>query len=101
MAGVDYHDSVVPYLIYDEKVQPYWKSLIHFPAIRDGCRTLELTVVFQQKETPIALLFEKVKPLNADKTDMSYETFKNGLTDPDDNRYMDTMRKLVTILFFR
>ena len=30
VARVDRHDSVVPYLIYGEEVQPYWKSLSQF-----------------------------------------------------------------------
>ena len=60
VARVDRRDSVVPYLIYDETVQPYWKSLVQFPAVRNGCQALEMTVVLQPKETPTAILFDKV-----------------------------------------
>ena len=97
MARVDRRDSVVPYLIYDEKVQPYWKSLVEFPAVRKGCQALDMTVVLQPKETPIAVLFSKVKPLNEDRADMSYETFKTCLTDPKDGRYMDMERLMNTV----
>ena len=94
---VDRHDSVVPYLIYDEKVQPYWKSLVEFPSVRKGCQAMDITVVLQPKETPIAVLFSIVKPLNEDRTDMSYETFKTSLTDPKDARYMDMERLMNTV----
>ena len=87
VARVNRHDSVVPYLIYDKKVQPYWKSLVEFPAVRKGCQALDMTVVLQPKETPIAVLFSKVKPLNEDRADMSYETFKTCLTDPKDGTF--------------
>jgi len=97
VARVDRRDSVVPYLIYDEKVQPYWKSLMQFPAVRNGCQALEMTVVLQPKETPIAVLFDKVRPLNEDGSDMSYETFKNCLTDAKDGRYMDMERLMNTV----
>ena len=49
VARVDRLDTVVPYLIYDEKVQPYWKPLVLLPAVRNGCQALEMTVVFQPK----------------------------------------------------
>jgi len=98
VAQVDPRDSVVPYLIYNEKLQPYWKPLIHIPAVRNGCQALEMTVVFQPKETPIALLFNKVTPRNEDETDMSYEKFKNCLTDPKDELYMD-MERLMNAVF--
>ena len=91
-AGVDRRDTVVPYLIYDDKVQPYWKSLVRFPAVRNGCQVLEMTVVLQPKEIPIAIFFGKVKPINDDGTDMSFETFRNCLVDPDNERYMDMER---------
>ena len=97
VAGVDRRDTVVPYLIYDAKVQPYWKSLVHFPAVRNGCQALEMTVVLQPKETPIAVLFGRVKPLNEDDTDMSFETFRNCLIDPKDERYMDMERLMNNI----
>ena len=89
VARVDRRDSLVPYLIYDTRVQPYWKSLIQFPAVQNGCQALEMTVVLQPKEIPITTLFDKVRPLHEDETYMSYETFKNCLTDPLDKRYMD------------
>ena len=56
VAGDNRHDSVVPYLIYDRKVQPYWKSLLSFGSVRNGCQALEMIVVFQPIETPIASL---------------------------------------------
>ena len=80
---MDRRDTVVPYLIYDDKVQPYWKSLVHFPAVRNGCQALEMTVVFQPKETLIAKLYD------SDFINMSFEKFKNSLTDPNDFLYMD------------
>ena len=57
-----------------------------------------MTVVLQPKETPIAVLFDKVKPLNDDETDMSYEAFKKCLTDPEDELYMD-MEKLMNAIY--
>ena len=98
VARVDRHDSVVPYLIYDNTVQAYWKPLILLPAVRNGCQALEMTVVLQPKETPISMLFDKVRPLNEDETDMSYETFKNCLTDPKDELYMD-MERLMNAVY--
>ena len=100
VARVDRLDNVVPYLIYDEKVQPYWKPLLLFSAVRNGCQTMEMTVVFQPKETPIAILFGKVGPLNEDDTDMSFETFKNYLTDPKDARYMNMERLMNSVYPF-
>ena len=97
VARVDRRDSVVPYLVYKDEVQPYWKSLIDIPAIRNGCQTLEMTVVLQPIDTPIAVLYAKFRPLNEDSTDMSYETFKNRLTDPEDARYLDMERLMNTV----
>ena len=97
VARVDRLDTVVPYLIYEEKVQPYWKSLMLFPAVRNGCQALEMTVVFKPKEIPIEVLFVKVEPLNEDDTDMSFDTFKNCLTDPKDGLYMDMERLMNNI----
>ena len=98
MAGVDRLDSVVPYLLFGEKVQPYWKSLVHFREVRDGCEALVLTVVLQPKEIPIASLFAKAQPQNPDKTDMSYEAFETYLLDPVGDNYMD-MEYLMNTLF--
>ena len=98
VARVDRLDLVVPYLIYEETVQPYWKKLIHLPAVRNGCQAVGMTVVLQPKETPIAKLFDKVKPLNEDDTDMSFETFKNCLTDPKEELYMD-MERLMNAVY--
>ena len=97
VARVDRSDSVVPYLIYNAKVQPYWKSLRQFPTVQTGSQALEMTVVLQPIETPIALLFDKAGPLNEDSTDMPYEKFKNCLTDPNDERYMDMERLMHTV----
>ena len=97
VARVDRYDSVVPYLIYDKRVQPYWKSLRQFPTVRNGCQALEMTVVLQPKETPIAILFDKVRPLNEDNTYMSYEMFKKCLVDPLDGRYMNMERLMNTV----
>ena len=58
---------------------------------------MDITVVLQPKETPIAVLFSIVKPLNEDRADMSYETFKTSLTDPKDARYMDMERLMNTV----
>ena len=98
VARVDRRDSVVPYLVYEDEVQPYWKSLIDIPAIRNGCQTLEMTVVLQPIDTPIAVLYAKFRPLNEDSTEMSYKTFKNRLTDPEDERYLD-MERLMNLAF--
>ena len=97
VAQVDRRDSVVPYLVYENEVQPYWKPLIDIPAIRNGCETLELTVVLQPIDTPIAVLYAKFRPLNEDSTEMSYKTFKNRLTDPEDERYLDMERLMNTV----
>ena len=97
VARVDRFDSVVPYLIYNAKVQPYWKSLRQFTTVQNGSQALEMTVVLQPIETPIALLFDKAGPLNEDSTDMPYEKFKNCLTDPNDERYMDMERLMHTV----
>ena len=88
VARVDRSGLQVPYLIYNTRVQPYWKSLMQFPVVRDGGEALELTVVLQPKETPIRSLFDKVGP-HQRGSEMSYETFKCCLSDPDDPRYMD------------
>ena len=96
LAQVDRHGSVVPYLIYEKKVQPYWMALVRYPHVRNGGEVLKLIVVFQTKETPITLLFETVGPLNEDDTKMSYETFKTGITDRNDARYMDIERLMHT-----
>ena len=56
-----------------------------------------MIVVLQSKETPIAILFDKARPLNEDKADMSYDTFKTCLTDPKDGRYMDMERLMNTV----
>ncbi len=64
-----------------------------------------MTVVFQPKETPIKILFDKARdpkcelalPLNEDDTEMSYETFKNGLTDPESEFYMDMERLMIQV----
>ena len=81
VARVDRLDTVVPYLIYEEKVQPYWKPLLGCQAVRNGCQALEMTVVFKPKEIPIAVLFVKVEPLNEDDTDMSVHTSDNDFID--------------------
>ena len=83
VAGVDRLDTVVPYLIYEEKVHSHGKSLMHFPTARDGCQALEMTVVFQPKETLIAELY------GSRLIETSFEKFKNSLTDPNDFLYMD------------
>ena len=57
-----------------------------------------MTVVLQPKETPIAIFFGKVKPINEDGTDMSFETFRNCLVDPKNERYMD-MERLMNSLY--
>ena len=84
VAQVDRRDSVVPYLIYDETVQPYWKSLIQLPAVRNGCRALEMTVVLQPKEIPIAILLQsfstKLDPLT--KTTPTSLTKRSRITLP-------------------
>ena len=95
VARVDRRNSVVPYLMYDEKVQPYWKSLGEFPAVRGGCQALEMLVVFQQIETLIAILYDRIGPLSKD--DMSYEAFKNCITDHTDTRYMDMETLMNTV----
>ena len=56
-----------------------------------------MTVVFKPKEIPIEVLFVKVEPLNEDDTDMSFDTFKNCLTDPKDELYMDMERLMNNI----
>ena len=74
-AQVDRFDLHVPYLIYNARVQPYWKSLMQFPVVRDGGEALELTVVFQPKGTPIRNLFDKVRPfrvLHRVESEVSY-----------------------------
>ena len=90
VAGIDRRDTVVPYLIYDTKVQPYWKSLMDFLSVRNGSPALEMTVVLQPKETCIATVFETLKD-EAFK-DMSFETFRNCVQDPKDELYMDIER---------
>ena len=105
-AQVDRFDLHVPYLIYNARVQPYWKSLMQFPVVRDGGEALELTVVFQPKDTPIRNLFDKVKPiyrragLHLLESDMPYDTFKYCLTNtsPREPRYMD-MQFLMNTLY--
>ena len=57
-----------------------------------------MSVVLQPKETPIAKLFDKAKPRNEDDTDMSFETFKNCLTDPKEELYMD-MERLMNAVY--
>ena len=102
-ARVDRFDLHVPYLIFNERVQPYWKSLMQFPLVRDGGEALELSVVFQPKETPIKSLFDQVKPFryrpgSVLDPEMSYEKFKHCFTDPYDPRYMD-MELLMNTLY--
>ena len=97
---VNRRGSVVPYLMYDNEVQPYWRSLMEFPAVRDGCESLEIAVVFQPIETPIAVLFNTIGPVNEDNTDMSFETFKTFITDPLDRRNMDMERLMNTVYPF-
>ena len=97
VARVDRLDTVVPYLIYEEKVQPYWKPLLGCQAVRNGCQALEVTVKFEPKEIPIRILFDKVEPINEDDTDMSFDTFKKCVTDPKDERYMDMERLMNNI----
>ena len=60
-AQVDRFDLHVPYLIYNARVQPYWKSLMQFPVVRDGGEALELTVVFHPKEIPVKSVHDQVK----------------------------------------
>ena len=91
VARVDRLDTVVPYLIYEEKVQPYWKPLLGCQAVRNGCQALEMTVVFQPKETLIAKLYD------SEFINMSFEMFKNCLTDPKDGLYMDMERLMNNI----
>ena len=56
-----------------------------------------MIVNLQSKENPIATLFDKARPLNEDKTDMSYEAFKKCLTDPQDEHYMDMDRLMKAV----
>ena len=50
---------------------------------------MDMIVILQSKDIPITILFDKARPINENKTDMAYETFKTCLTDPNDGRYMD------------
>ena len=94
VAGVDRCDTVVPFLIYDAKVQPYWKSLVHFPAVRKrGCRVLEMTVVFQPKETLLKVLFD----LHSNCFE-SFEEFRNCLNEPTCRLFME-MEELMNIIY--
>ena len=104
-ARVDPFDLRVPYLIYNARVQPYWKSLMQFSVVRDGGEALELAVVFQPKEIPIKSLFDQVRPFTCDpgsvlEIEMTYDTFKDCLTEPSsrDPRYMD-MELLMNTLY--
>ena len=101
VARVDRFDLTVPYLMYNTRVQPYWKSLMQFRIVRDGGEALELIVVFQPKETPIRTLFDKVRPLkllNGVETEISYEMFRNKLTHPRNPLYM-SMERLMNTLY--
>ena len=97
VARVDRLGTDAPYLFYEEKVQPYWKPLLGFKAVRNGCQALEMTITFEPKESPIRILFDKVKPINEDDTDMSFDTFKKCVTDPEDELYMDMERLMNNI----
>ena len=104
-ARVDRFDLQVPYLIYNARVQPYWKSIMQFPVVRDGGEALELAVVFQPKEIPIKSLFDQVRPFtycpgSVLEFEMPYDTFKDCLTKPCscDPRYMD-MELLMNTLY--
>ena len=62
---------------------------------------MELTVVFQPKETPIRSLFDKVRPfqkLDRVETEMSYEMFRDDLTHPRNPLYM-SMETLMNTLY--
>ena len=89
VAHVDRKDSVVPYIIYDNVVQPYRKYLCHIPAVLDGCEVLKMTVVFQPKVSVIETLFNMSTPLNPDGTNMSFERFMYLVNDPSTDRYLD------------
>jgi len=89
VAEVDRRDLLVPYLLYDDAILPYWTPLFKLPRVQNGCEVLELTVVFQPKEHPIGVLFEKAQRLNDDGTDMSFEEFKKCLTDPGGRGYLN------------
>ena len=97
VAQVERYGTGVPYLFYEEKVLPYWMPLLGFKAVRNGCQALEMTVKFEPKEIPIRILFDKVKPINEDDTDMSFDTFMKCVTDPEDELYMDMERLMNNI----
>ena len=89
-ANVDRHGSVVPYLYFEQTVQPYGKSLRRLPPILCGNLAIDLTVVFRPKEVPARRYFEQFGPfLNPDLTNMSFETFLLLISDPaEDDQYM-------------
>ena len=62
---------------------------------------MELTVVFQPKDTPIRNLFDKVRPfrvLHRVESEVSYEKFKYALTHPRNPLYM-SMERLMNTLY--
>ena len=61
-----------------------------FCVVQKGCQALDMTVVLQLREIPIKMLFDKVRPLNEDNSDMSYYTFSNCLTCWNMDRLMNT-----------